>query len=99
MLTARSALASAPVPVSDTLCGLPLASPPNWSIAVRRPSADGVNATDTVHEAPGAMIPVVVQCSEVMVKSPAAPLIDAELTNNDASPVFDRVTTRAELVV
>src|SRR5580658_10463564 len=46
-----------PVPVRVTLCGLPVALSVNVRLAVRVPTAVGLNVTDTVQELPDVSVP------------------------------------------
>ena len=61
--------ADAPVPVSDTVCGLPLALSANESVPVRVFNAFGENVTDAVQLAPAARVFGVIGQVVVEVKS------------------------------
>ena len=87
-----------PVPVSDTLCGLPLTLSVIVSVAVRLPVAAGVNVTFTVVLLPG--VTVIVGVPAVKAKSPAfAPVSARAVIDKFAVPVFVSVIAVAELVV
>ena len=92
-----------PVPVSETVCGLPLALSVTESVPFRTPRAVGVNVTLIVQVFDPAVIDRVAGLigqapAPVLVsaKSPEGPM---ELIVSGAFPVFVRVTFIAALVV
>ena len=88
-----------PVPVTFTICGLPLALSVKLNEALRLPVADGVNVTPAVQVALGATV-APVQVSALLAKSLAfvPPSVTAEI-DRLAVPVLVTVTDRAALVV
>jgi len=93
-----------PVPLSATLCGLPVALSAMFNVAVRVPVAPGVNNTLIVQLAPAASVPVGLQTAPEdgagTAKSPAfVPLIVKPVKLTVVVPVFVTVTLSAALVV
>ena len=87
-----------PVPVSGTVCGLPLTLSVIVSEAVRLPAAPGVNVTFTVVLLPG--VTVIVGVPAVKAKSPAfAPVSAKAVIDKFAVPVLVSVIVVAALVV
>ena len=93
----KVAAGAVPVPVSDTLCGLPAALSATLTEALREPVAWGVNVTLMVQFAPVAtLVPHVF----VWLKSPLlAPATVILLIVSDALPVLVSVTACALLAV
>jgi hypothetical protein len=94
---ATGAAAAVPVPVSETVWGLPAASLVIERDALRAAATGGVKVTLMVQLAPAAtLLPQVLVCA----KSPeSAPVIVIPLMDSVEPPVFDRVTVWAVLVV
>jgi hypothetical protein len=91
---------AAPVPVSDTLCGLPAASSPIWMLAVRVPAALGVKVVEIVQAALTASVEGLNGHVFVWAKSPAfAPLTPTLEIVKGAVPELVSVTDCAALVV
>ena len=86
-----------PVPVIGTLCGDPLALSATWSVAVRAPTAPGVNTIEIEQLEPAAnVVPQVV----VSAKSAAlAPAMETAIPVSVAVPVFCRLIVWAGLVM
>ena len=82
-----------PVPVSDTVCGDPLALSVMVSVPVRDPPAVGVKVTEIVQFAPAAMLDPQF-C--VSAKSPEAAM---DVTLSVAEPLLVSVTVCAALAV
>lgn len=87
-----------PVPVSATVCGLPLALSPMFSVAVRLPVAAGVNVTATVVLAPGATVIGSVGAGKANSAAFAPETDNAEITRF-AVPLFVMVMTAGALPV
>jgi len=84
-----------PVPVSVTVCGLPVALSVKTIVPVRVPVAVGVNVIENVHA--GASSPMLGHCASV---APAkSPLIAMLLNFSGNAPLFDTVTVCDALVV
>ena len=82
-----------PVPLRETICGLPEALSVNVSVPVVVPFDCGVKVTETVHAAPTASV-----ARQVLVW--AKPLLGLMLVSvTDVVPVFVSVTVCAGLVV
>jgi hypothetical protein len=93
----RLAEGPVPVPVKVTRWGLPLALSVTERVALRAAATVGLNVTLIVQFAPAARLEAHVF---VKAKSPGfAPEMAMLVIVRDASPVFDRVTLRAALVV
>ena len=91
-------IGTVPVPVSTTVCGLPLTLSVIVSEAVRLPVAPGVNVTFTVVVLPG--VTVIVGVPAVKAKSPAfAPVSARAVIDKFAVPVFVSVIAVPELAV
>jgi hypothetical protein len=93
-----------PVPLSATLCGLPLALSVICNVACRTPVALGVNVRAIAHDEPAATVAPAPEAAHVVpaanAKSPAlTPLMAIALMFNGAVPVFSTVKTLAALVV
>ena len=85
--------ALAPLPLSATVCGLPLALSVMLTLALRVPVAEGVKVTLMVQEAPAATVLGLMGHVLVWLKSPAlVPLIPIVLMVRAAVPLFLRVT-------
>lgn len=82
-----------PAPVSDTVCGDPLALSVMVSVPARDPPAVGVNVTEIVQFAPAATLAPQVLVS---AKSPEAAI---DVIFNAAAPLLVSVTVSAALVV
>jgi len=91
------AAAAAPVPVSFTVCGDPVALSAMESEAARAPAAAGLNSTETVHVAPAAS-DVVHVFAERMKEVAFVPVRVSELSVSAAVPEFFTVTTCAAVV-
>ena len=90
-------LTKLPVPLKETVCGLPAASSTRLNVAVRAPEAWGVNCTFTVHVAPAAS--VAVQFFDGILKSAAfVPVMAIELMCRVAIPAFCTFTDWAVAV-
>jgi hypothetical protein len=88
---------AAPVPLSFTTCGEPVALSAIESEAVKAPAAAGLNSTDTVQLAPAASeVPHVV--ADLMNEVALVPVIVSEVSVNAAVPEFFTVTTCAAVV-
>jgi hypothetical protein len=94
---APGAAAAAPVPVRETVWGLPAASLVIVRVALRVAATVGVKVRLMVQLAPAATLaPQVLVCA----KSPGlAPVIVMPLMDSAELPVFDRVTVWPALVV
>ena len=80
---------AAPVPVRPTLCGLPAASSPMLTLALRAPAADGLKVTATEQVAPAASVAGASGQVLVAVKSAAfAPTTPTLLIVSGPVPVF-----------
>lgn len=91
---------SVPVPVSGTICGLPLASSAIETLALRLPVAAGENVTDTEHAVFTASVLGEVGQVLVCANSPAfVPVSPMLLIESGALPVFVNVTVCAAAVV
>ena len=91
--TATLGAGAKPVPLSETICGLPAASSATLSVPVRVPPAVGVNVTLIVQFAPAArLVPQLL----VSAKSPLAVMLEMF---RPAFPEFVSVTCCAALVV
>src|SRR5712664_3164275 len=86
-------LKSQPVPVRDTVCGLPDALSVIVRVPVREPTAVGVNVTLIVQFAPAANVPGLTgQALPPVLVSAKSPEAAIELIVNGAVPVFVSVT-------
>ncbi len=86
-----------PMPLSDTVCGLPAALSLMLSVAVRSPTAPGLKVTVIVQLAPASRVAGQLF---VWVKSPAfVPAMLMPLIVSAALPVLVSVTVWAALVV
>jgi hypothetical protein len=85
-----------PVPVSETVCGLPVASSVIVTAATRLPAAVGLNVTLIVQLAPPATLAPHVFVSE---KSPAFVPVIAMLVIDNGPPLLLSVTVCAALVL
>jgi hypothetical protein len=90
---AAHALLVPPVPLSETVCGLPLAESVTVIAPVRVPVVEGANVTETLQLAPAFN-----ELGQALVcaKSPLAAML---LMLSDAPPLFVSVTFCAPLVV
>src|SRR5580704_19455497 len=91
------AAAAAPVPVSFTVCGEPVALSAIDSEAVSAPAAVGLNSTETVQLAPTAS-EVVQVFAEMRNEVAFVPVRVSEVSVNAAVPEFFTVTTCAAVV-
>jgi len=82
-----------PVPVRETVCGLPVALSATEIVPVTVPFATGVKVTEMLHEAPAAMVGV-----QVVVSAKPALALMLEMVRL-AAPVLVRVIVCAGLVV
>lgn len=94
----------APVPVKATVCGLPVTLSATFRVAVRVPTAVGVNSTLIVQLAPTAKLPaplhMVPEVGNGTPKSPAfVPVTVKPAKLMAAVPVFETVTLCGALVV
>jgi hypothetical protein len=94
----------APVPVKATVCGLPVTLSATFRVAVRVPTAVGVNRTLIVQLAPAARLPaplhMVPEVGNGTPKSPAfVPVTVKPAKLIAAVPVFETVTLCGALVV
>lgn len=93
----RLATGAKPTPVSETVCGLPVALSVTESVAVRVPAAEGVNVTLMLQLAPIAReTPQVVVRAKLLELVPEIAML---LMLMLAAPVFVSTTTWAALVV
>src|SRR5438309_1702300 len=83
---------AAPLPLSATVCGLPVALSAKLSVPLAAPVAVGLKTTFTVHEPPAA---TVTQLLLVIAKGPETVTL---VTDSDALPVLFSVTDFAALV-
>jgi hypothetical protein len=89
-----------PVPVRETLCGLPAALSVTVTLAVRVPIAVGLNVTLIVQLAPAARVLGLMGQVVLCAKSPAlVPVIPILLMVSAAVPLFVSVTVFGALVV
>ena len=88
----RPRTGAVPVPVNETVCGLPVPLLVRVSVPVRAPAAVGVKITEIVHVALIAMLAV--QPVFVWAKSPLTAIFEIV---SAAVPVFVTVTVWAEL--
>jgi len=88
-----TSVATVPVPVSETDCGLSTALSIKVTAPGRVPVVVGVNVTETVQEAPTPSEPVQLL---VWAKSPEATMLDSVV---EAVPLFETVMVLAALVV
>ena len=91
-LTAGAA-AFAPVPLSDTCCGLPAALSATVNVPLAEPAAVGVNITLTVQPAPAASV------APQLLLSANAPVAAIALIARLALPVLETVTVCAVLLL
>lgn len=95
---------AAPVPLNVTVCGLPVALSDTFKVAVRVPTAVGVNKTLIVQFAPPARVPIGLHPPDIVgkgkLKSPAfVPVTVNPEKFTVAVPLFVTVTVSAALVV
>src|SRR5205085_620063 len=89
-----------PVPLKPTLCGLPAASSPIVTLALRLPAAAGVKLTEIVQVAPAANVLGLSGQAFVCAKSPEfVPAIATLPIDSAAVPLFVSVTNWVPLVV
>ncbi len=89
-----------PVPLSVTLCGVPVALSEIETLAERPPVADGENVAEIVHVAFGASVAGLTGHVFVCAKSPAfVPVIPTLETSRGAVPLFLSVVVCAALLV
>ena len=98
VLAAESEKTGAPLPVSETACGLPEALSVIVSDPVRLPVAVGLNVTVKIQLAAGASCTGGVPHVLVWAKSPESPVRAIIVTFNAADPLFESVTVWAGLV-
>src|SRR5207302_1620630 len=89
-----------PFPLSATVCGLPAALSPSYSVPVRAPKAVGVNVTLMVQSPPAAkVVGLVGQALAPVLVAAKSPEAANELIVKAAVPVFVSVTVIGVLVV
>src|SRR5208283_3990128 len=90
MLSGDTTRSANPVPDSATVCGLFLALSSSVSVALRTPSAFGVNATPSVQDFLGATVTGIAPHVAVPLSAYSAGSDDiaAEMTNELVLPVF-----------
>src|SRR6056297_2994046 len=99
MVADRSASTSTPTPSKGTTSGLVGALLTRSTLALRAPSADGVNSTSNWHESPGATKLPAAQLLLSSAKSPgAAPPMPMLPISTSVVPFLVSVTVRAGLV-